>query len=571
VEIDVLQIQANINALDKIVKTGAHKMPTPFREWNEYYAQNQRAVAALNTSLQATWNVGNPIDGSSRDTEDTRDKREAANEDTRDKRAALAVASAAFGMVTGAYKVYQLRQFRKQMQQQDNQLDDLALQVKDIDTTLSRHGARLTALEDWSVRIQQNLLDHAQDMRTQHFVEGHIAEVTRQVEEVSQIMDGLLAGRLSPKAIRPDAMGTLLHEMETGATISGHTLLVKNPGEAFQSKCSFIATARGYFIFLHVPMAKTGEIMDLWHLVGTPIAVSAHRHMTVHTPFDVLAISNDKESFRSMTMSELTVCDKRADYHFCPAGNIHSKAAILKTYGGGIDDQLCTLFVFEAKYAEVKTACRFQLAKPSNQGFLLSGNRAVFVGATPQQGTIKCEGKVTTNFEVEGITEVEVGDGCVAETPYFAVTGTTIADSSSVERTYRWPAGLAPLWDGLDLTLLKEVEDAGIKDIPTEVNELRLFLEGTRRSHSAWIQRLGLGIAILVVAAAGIWATVWTWRNKVLLQRKMRALLIHGTDKLLDAVAAGEYARQEHVDQVRTLLLPRDQRLARDQVDQTEL
>jgi hypothetical protein len=370
----------------------------------------------------------------------------------------------------------------------------------------------------------------------------------------------LLAGRLSHKAIRPDAMNGLLIEMATSATISDHTLLVRTPGEAFQAKSSFIATSRGYFVFLHVPMAKKGEIMDLWHLVGTPIAVSPHRHMTVHTPYDVLAVSSDKASFRSMTMSELTVCDKRAEYHFCPAGNIHSKAAILNTYEGGLDDQLCTLFVFEANYRNIKTACRFQLAKPTNQGFLISGSRAVFVGATPQQGTLTCTGKITTNFEIEGITEIAVPDGCRAETPYFTVTGTSEPSMATVERTYRWPSGMAPLWEGIDLTLLKEVEDAGTKDIPVEVNELRLFLTETKDHHSAWIQRLGLGCAILIVAAAGIWATVWTWRNKNKLQRKMRALLVHGTDKLLDAVAAGEYVRQEHIDQVRTLL-PRGDRL----------
>ena len=251
-------------------------------------------------------------------------------------------------------------------------------------------------------------------------------------------------------------------------------------------------------------------------------------------------------------MGELALCDKRAAYHFCPEGNIAAKEAIFDAYDGQVDDKLCTFFVFEAKYEAIKSACRFTMAKPTNQGFLLSGTRAVFVGAKTHQGTMKCDNQVTTNFQVEGITEVDVPEGCTADTPYFTVTGSSEPDSKNVERSFNWPTAMMPLWSDIDLDLLDAIEVEGVYTAPLQTDELRLFLAETQTHAAAYYSRFALWGVLAVLALTTMLAFYWTWHHKRRLQRKMRALLVHGVDKLLDAAAA--QGRQQDADRLRALL-----------------
>jgi hypothetical protein len=542
VNLDLSQIAKNVDLLDKLLAG----TPSPdgvysTKDGENYAYGNRRTLNDLNTTLQATWTVGNPINGGTRE-----------GEADRSKRSPVQIASATFGAATGLYKIWQLRKMKKKMLALEGKVADLTMMAQDHEVTLGIIGGRLTNLETWAASIERRVQDNDEATRVQFYVEQHFTEVARQVDEAAQIMDLLLAGQLSHLAIKPTAMNDILRKMSTSATADGHTLLVRTAAEAFQARCSFLPTDTGVFAILHVPMAKTGEVMDLWHLVGTPIAISPVLHMTVHTDFNVIAMSEDKAAFRTMTMAELTVCDKRAAYHYCRAGNIHTKSNILKTYNGEVDDRLCAYFVFEARYAQIRTACRFHVAKPTNQGFLLSGNKAVFVGATPQQGTTKCPGQVTGNFIVDGITTIKVAEGCVAETDYFSVTGEAEPDTATAERTLSWPTSNEPLWRGIDLAMLTELVNGSDSAFPSEFEGLKRFLDASETHRAAKLNRIALWtcLAAMLLGVAG--ATAWTWRNKVRLQRKMRALLVHGTERLLDAAAAA--GRHRDAEQARVLL-----------------
>jgi hypothetical protein len=146
-----------------------------------------------------------------------------------------------------------------------------------------------------------------------------------------------------------------------------------------------------------------------------------------------------------------------------------------------------------------------------------------------------------------------VVEGCKAETDYFSVTGAADTDAPKAQRAYRWPAQLPPLWNDLDLDLLKSLDSKGAPDIPAELDDIRFFLAASTVHTSAAVSRIALWSTMAALACAVAFATWWTWRNKRRLQRKMRALLVMGTDRLLNAMAArGE--RLQDVEQLRALL-----------------
>ena len=350
-------------------------------------------------------------------------------------------------------------------------------------------------------------------------------------------------------------MDKLLTDMHAGAALSAHTLLVRTPGEAFQSRASVIPTRTGFFAVLHVPIAKSTDIMDLWVLVKVPFAVSPTLHMTIDTEYQAIAVASDAKTFKPMTLADLTVCDKRGAFHFCADGNIHVRQEIVQAYDGTPNDQLCVFFLYESRYENIRRACRFTLAPPRDQGFLLSGTEAVFVAAKPQQGELLCPGGVSRTFQLQGIVALQVPDKCVARTDFFSVTG--VAETTTIaKRGLTWPSSLPPLWADLDLSLLEELKAEGSAPPPTDTADLRLFLEDARSHRMSHLSRSLLWASLSLLSLLSSLAAVWIWRNKRLVQRRMRALLVQGVDRLLDAVAAR--GGVQDADQLRELLRQAD-------------
>ena len=540
-DLNLETIFSNLEKLGTII--GAQEASNAYG--HHFHEPNSFRLKRLKTRLQATWNLGNPVGGGDRDPDIEEEPR-------REKRFVAAALPFVFNLGASVYRYGQLRQMKHRMLKQEKKLSALVLLVEDNQVTLGNHSLRLEKIEQWALLVEAKVDTLAYVTKAQFFIENHFADIETQVAQAESILDQLLAGRLSHTAVAPDTMVSLLKEMHTGAAASGHTLLVSTIGEAFQSKASVIPTRKGFFAILHVPIAKANDVMDLWLVVRVPISISDNRHMTIETNYEAIAVAPDTKTFRPMTLSELTVCDKRGQFHFCADGNIHHRQEIIHSYDGTPNDRLCLFFLYDSRYEDIRRACRFSVAPPSDQGFLLSGTEAVFVGASPQQGDLKCPNGRSTTFQVEGITKVDVPDKCIAETRFFSVTGVE-ETRTDAKRGLVWPSSIPPLWNNLDLTLLDELELEGAASPPSDTADLRLYLEEARTHRNSYISRSLLWACLALLTMAASLAVVWLWRNKRLVQRRARAVLVQGVDRLLEAVAAR--GRPEEAEHLRVALL----------------
>ena len=549
VNIDISVISDNLDKVEKIINATYLKSKEAFQSmsWSAkqhhgktidpenmfMYTQNLMETTAIRSKLAATFALGSPIGGGPRDPiEDL----------TRKARNPLKILSAGIsvvGVLNGLYKTYQLRAIKKQMQAQGRAINDLSLLVSDNQARLGEHGVRLTDLEAWAATSQW-FMNHALD---QHHIEAFIRAIHAQADDAAHILDSLLTGRLSHRAVLPEAMGAIMTQMRNEAASVGNTLLVKTSGEAFQSRASYLPTEKGFFALLHLPMATTEDLMDLWVFIGVPIEISPTRHMTVHPGLDVVAVSQDKSFYRAMTLADLTLCDKRGPYHFCgSASNMNTQTSITSLYQGQVNDQLCVLFIFMGKFEQVKSACRFHVDKPSEQGFILSGTEVVFVSTSPRQGIARCPSQIETTFQVAGITSVTVPVGCTASTDYFIATGTEDpTQDGNIRRASRWPSALPPIWAELDISLLEVLEAEGVTNTPAELGDLKLFLDDAKTHRIAKSSHVGLWCMFLLLLAAGAAGLYWTWRKKEQLRRKMRSLLVQGIDRVFRAMEAGDH------------------------------
>ena len=529
VDIDVKGITRNIQMLSGLI----NNTRTLFN-MDKFYQVNNRAICDLRQKVDATWQLGTPLSGGLRDGQDD------DNEPLRTARnpmAAFQWGLAIAGAIGGLYKNYQLRQLKKQIRKQETQLNSLTKMVSDHDSRLSEHGEKLGALERWVNLTTEQIFTLDQSLQTQTFIDGHIREIASQAADAAIIVEGLLSGRLSHRAIQPEAMTTMLQAMSSEAAAAGHTLLVKTSGEAFQSKASYLATKTGFFAILHLPMATTEDLMDLWLFIAVPLQISLTRHMTVHPGFDVIAMSQDKSFFKTMTLADLTVCDKRGLYHFCAAANLHTKVSIARTYQGQRNDQLCALFIYEGQFDKVRTACSFHLDKPTDQGFVLSGTEVVFVSTSTQQGTSKCPNRIESTFQVSGVTAVSVPVGCTVRTDFFSATGTSDENQDEViRRQSKWPTALPPPWADLNLALLDVLESEGATDVPVDAAKLRLYLDEATIHRRATKSHIALWSMVGIIFMLGAGLIFWAWRVKEVLRRKMRSLLMQGMERVFAAL-----------------------------------
>lgn len=542
-------VQQIINNFNKVVALINDTTTVPYAAhyrglFGNYVNLNIHRLQVLGGRLQNIWDLGMPIDGG--------DRGSISSPRHREERAAflLGLAAPAFQLGSGIYKAVQLHQLKKQLLNTNKRVDDLSLLVQDQQVTLGHHGRRITALEDWAANTDHKIDTLELATTTQIYIDNLIEEVEDQVTQASTIMDGLLDGRLSHLALTQDAMTGILRNMSTKAAANDRSLLVQSPADIFAQQASYVPTELGFLAIVHVAAARSENLMTLWKLVRTPLQISPDLHMTIHTDYEAIAVSGDGKTFRPLTLAQLTVCVLRAGFHYCPEGNVHLRADIIDSYDGALNDALCIYFVFASDFEHIRTACRFSIHPPIDQAFLLSGTSAVFVASKPMQGTRECPDGESNTFLVQGILQVSVADRCVVSTPYYSVTG--VEDSTkNAKRGLVWPSTLPPLWADLDLELLHVLEQEGTTDVPTATPELRIYLAEAKIHRAAYTVRIVLGCALGLIFILGALGFTWVWRHRLLLQRRMRALLVQGVDRLLDVAAAH---RLQDVEAARRLL-----------------
>lgn len=484
----------NIDLLDKLINSTEKVLLGMSWKNSEIVWAWRRTSKRLRLTLQTTIDLGEQIEGARRTREATQEAYGGATfnkyahagahtegfEEERHRRfvplVGLGIKLA--GTLFGLYKTAQLHQMKREMEEQGARIDDLYRIVEDHTTTLGRHALQIQGLEEWARKTEERLWEMQWANIAQAMVGGFIEEIEAQVAQIGVTMDLLISQQLSHRALQPGAMRTLLSAISEEVQKTGYELLVGNQAEAFQSRASFMMTEDGFMGMLHLPLAKKGDLMNLYEYVPIPIPLADGHHMTVHPRMGVIAVSEDSQSFRAMSLADLTTCDLMGDLHLCSNANLRTNKEVTEAYDGQADDQLCILFLFSEQYEHIRTACQFHIDAPTDHGYQLSGTDFVFAGPEVHQGVVQCEGRTDQTFQVAGVTQVRVAPGCTAVTKYFTATGAASGPLATAKRAFDWPHSMADLTGEVDLTLLSQLEhNRSRDDIPTETHLLAHFLQ----------------------------------------------------------------------------------------------
>ena len=550
VYIDLETLKSNLVTLLAVITRGEKLAPPG----DDVKMANRRTLGRLQYQLAVTRSLGTtsqllPMDG--------RKKREAGNfteeedfnveDDPNGRGKRQIVEGALMGVkvvstLWGLYQQYKLVKMRQTMEAQKQDISDLYLIADNHQSALSNHTLTINSMAAWAEKTDKRLGLYSDSAKWQALVEHYMTTCAAQISDAGLVMDLLNRQQLSHKALVKGSLDGLLARIRQEAATEGYQLLVSNAAEALQCQASYTATDRGYMAILHLPLAKFGDTMDIFQYISVPIPVTPDRHMTIHPKMEAVAVSRDKKYFRPMSLGELTMCDKLGSLHLCDNANLQTRHRAASDYQGQRNEQLCTWFIYDGQYDNIRKACKFHLERPTAQGFALSATEFVFVGVEPHQGTITCSGsnQISNSFPVNGITAVTVAPGCSAETPYFRATGGDPSMQEAARRALTWPNTLPVIWEAIDISLLNELEKEGTTPLPQELGALedvltRIKISRQARQASSSLGYVGWSLKILLtigLVAAGVF--IWYVRRTIL--RKMRLLMVQGMGKVLDGV-----------------------------------
>ena len=343
------------------------------------------------------------------------------------------------GTIFGIWNTIQLESIKSEVQKQGNAISSLFHEVQDQQTRLHDHATAINGLKTAVAQMVETQKKSYEEHTINSIFTDAISSLTTHVMELTQIVDALLHKQFSVAIIKPGEFGKIIMKIRNRAEAQGYNLLTRTDAEAYQCDASFLVTGTGITAFLHLPLAKKSDHLTIFEYLPVPVAAGDHHHITVVPDHPIIAITEDRQGFITMSLPDLQRCQRLGSLYLCDHANIKAKVSLTTGFDEEKDATLCIYFLWTQDFEKVKKACTTHIHARRNFGLAISGNQYVFVSAEPHQGTLTCHGRKQTQFSAYDISVVEVPAGCVAETGYYKATGAIDLDAQAPVHSFQWP------------------------------------------------------------------------------------------------------------------------------------
>ena len=434
--------------------------------------------------------------------------------DRRERRQVLAAIGVAnFGL--SIYNRLELVQLKKEMTESEHQRSAIIHEVDHLQQSMTANSLAMKHLANITERTIYRLHTELGYWRE----EEDIMEIADEIEERARfllnIIRALLNRRLDPAIMAESDFRTVLLETEQAAKDKGYVLLVTSVAEMLQGEANWVSDEQGFTAFLHVPMAKAEEVLEVYRFKAVPFEVDEKTFAT-YTPGDtVLVVNEQKGFFDTMTEAELDQCRKQGHFFMCgKTGTTTSITSAPEVAGGSAS--FCLLALYHQEYETIKDICPLHLAEPYNGYVLLADDSAVIMNAGKGVARYQCSDTTASRVPLYRITRIRLDPGCTLSTDDFTIT--TILDVEvkvgPQHIAYALPFDVDDLVDKEDLL--------GFMDLAKEARELGETVPNEAKAAAAWAKakqsfkppiEFGFGMDIFIVVisvvalltAGGVW------------------------------------------------------------------
>jgi len=281
----------------------------------------------------------------------------------------------------------------------------------------------------------------------------------KQVTTFEQSLAAAASNKLHPSALAHVDLERTATDLWGKAKRLSLTPMVQFYSDWLQQETSFVRTAHGFNLFVHIPLMGVGTGMNIFQHVRLPVQINGDYVLTVESPIEYLAINHDGSLFRGISQTEFTDCRRAGKFFACDRGNLVRKAPKdhVDTSTFTHDPELCLWALHKARYSLAAQVCDFFVATRKSMVVQLTPTNFAVYNQNPHQGYVHCRNSsrlFTRTFAAHSNTIVELPQGCTAQTDTHIFTTSDIAFNTDAEQwtvTYDWPHEINQLTKGLNM------------------------------------------------------------------------------------------------------------------------
>jgi hypothetical protein len=270
---------------------------------------------------------------------------------------------------------------------------------------------------------------------------------------------------------------------------------------------SFISTETGFDLFLHIPMAGDDDYLDLYRMLPIPTQISPDSMMYFEPTRDIIAVSSDDKSFKTMDTAQLNRCKKAGSTYLCENGNVVRHVAESKEgkNGGSPEEDLCLYYLFTKNTQAAAETCPIHLRTPTDTAIQVGPTEFLLHNRVDTLINVKCGSAPTERIDVAQPIRKKFAPGCkITSDHYTAVASSDLQDSSPrLMVEYTWPVPLETLLEGINISHVEELREsmAKLRPVPTHIKGIREMVNEARRDAASQGSFMSTGLIISIVTA----------------------------------------------------------------------
>ena len=210
--------------------------------------------------------------------------------------------------------------------------------------------------------------------------------------------------KLSTTIFNSTVLKSTFDTLHIKAIIEEAKLFITHPSDLYQLESSFINfKGDSISIIVHVPMAKSSQIFNLYQHLPIPLAQSFSTNLTITPKLDqdMIAIGANN-NYKTLSKIDLAQCKTLGEYFLCDGRDV------VQT---DLEDN-CLGALFRRNIDHVLLNCQFEIGDAKERVITLGRNQYIITTPTPFEATKICENQAHSSVSINRISRIKIEEGC---------------------------------------------------------------------------------------------------------------------------------------------------------------
>ena len=270
---------------------------------------------------------------------------------------------------------------------------------------LQEHETRITLIEEDVLRLNKTTnkiyLHLSQTASLERIdalaihLESYLSLVQAQIFRFNQGLEALLHHRASPAFLHSDQLYPALERLSERAKAQGYLFSTEQmEAGIYMLDTSFLVLDDDRLrIFIHLPLLRSGSILELYQLLPLPINVNGtDRQLQIAGIDYLIGVNEDQDYYTLFPYTDLAECDFLGHVYFCEHHNI-----LRRDFG-----ETCISALYKEDERSVVKECDFSVALPKFHISQISATDFVVYHPYESRTRVDCPNREPKSFNIVG-------------------------------------------------------------------------------------------------------------------------------------------------------------------------